>query len=87
MSRRLREAIADVPGLELRSPGGALRSGIVCFEVAGKTPAEVVTALRSRFGIVASVTPYAVPLVRVGTSCLNTRREVDALVDALIRLR
>jgi selenocysteine lyase/cysteine desulfurase len=87
LSRRLRGAIADVPGLELRSPGGALGSGIVCFEVAGKTPAEVVTALRSRFGIVASVTPYAVPLVRVGTSCLNTRREVDELVEALSRLR
>jgi selenocysteine lyase/cysteine desulfurase len=87
LSRRLHEGIADVPGLELRSPGGALGSGVVCCEVAGRTSAEVVGALRSRFGIVASVTPYTVQLVRVGTSCLNTHREVDKLVHALASLR
>ena len=87
LSRRLRERVADVPGLQLRSPGGALGSGVVCLEVAAKSPAEVVAALRSRYGIVASVTPYAVQLVRVGTSCLNTPREVDRLVDALAGLR
>jgi len=87
LSRRLREGIAAVPGLELRSPGGALGSGVVCLEVAGKSPGEVVGALRSRFGIVASVTPYAVQFVRVGTSCLNTRREIDRLVDSLAGLR
>jgi selenocysteine lyase/cysteine desulfurase len=87
LSRRLRERIADVPGLALRSPGGALGSGVVCLEVAGRAPAEVVGALRSRYGIVASVTPYAVQFVRVGTSCLNTRREVDRLVRALAAQR
>jgi selenocysteine lyase/cysteine desulfurase len=87
LSRRLRERIADEPGLELRSPGGALGSGVVCFEVAGKSAAEVVGTLRRRFGIVTSVTPYSVQLVRAGTSCLNTRREVDKLVYALASLR
>lgn len=87
LSNRLREAVAEVPGLDLRSPGGALGSGVVCLEVAGRSPYAVVGALRSRFGIVASVTPYAVHLVRVGTSCLNTRREVDKLVKALASLR
>ena len=76
-----------MPGLELRSPGGALGSGVVCLEVPGSSPAEVVRRSRSRYGIVASVTPYAVQLVRVGTSCLNTRGEVDRLVRALAGLR
>jgi selenocysteine lyase/cysteine desulfurase len=87
LSRRLREGIAGVPGLSLRSPGGPLASGVVCLEVAGRGPNEVVTALRSRFRIVASVTPYAVSFVRVGTSVLNTGEEVDELVHALARLR
>jgi selenocysteine lyase/cysteine desulfurase len=87
LSRRLREGIADVPGLRLRSPGGPLASGVVCLEVAGRSPNDVVGALRSRFRIVASVTPYAVQFVRVGTSVLNTRREVDELVRALSLLR
>jgi selenocysteine lyase/cysteine desulfurase len=87
LSRRLRQGIAEVPGLELRSPGGPLGSGVVCLEVAGKSPGEVVAALRSRFGIVTSVTPYAVQFVRVGTTCLNTPREVDKLVHALASLR
>jgi selenocysteine lyase/cysteine desulfurase len=87
LSRRLREGIAEVPGLQLRSPGGELASGVVCCEVSGRSPAEVVGALRSRYGIVASVTPYAVSLVRFGTSCVNTRREVDRLVAALASLR
>ena len=87
LSRRLREGIAEVRGLELRSPGGALASGVVCLEVPGKTPSEVVGALRSRFRIVASATPYAVQLVRIGTSCLNTPAEVDGLIRALAKLR
>jgi len=87
LSRRLREGIAAVPGLELRSPGGELGSGIVCCEVSGRGVGEIVGALRSRYGIVASVTPYAVGFVRFGTSCLNTRREVDRLVAALAGLR
>jgi selenocysteine lyase/cysteine desulfurase len=87
LSRRLREGIADVRGLELRSPGGTLGSGVVCLEVSGRTPGEVVANLRSRYGIVASVTPYAVQFVRVGTSCFNTRGEVDRLVRALAAQR
>jgi selenocysteine lyase/cysteine desulfurase len=87
LSRRLRRRIADVPGLALRSPGGALGSGVVCLEVRGRSPGEVVELLRSRYGIVASTTPYSVQFIRVGTTCLNTPREVDGLVRALAGLR
>ena len=42
-----------------------LSAGLVCFEVAGRDPTEVVSRLASR-GIVASVTPYATRYVRLG---------------------
>ena len=67
-----------------QSPG--LSAGLVCFEVAGRDPTEVVSRLASR-GIVASVTPYATRYVRLGPGIVNTPEHVDAAVRAIAALR
>ena len=59
-----------------------LSAGLVCFEVGGIDPGEVVRRLAAR-RIVASVTPYAQRYVRLGPGIVNTPAEIDAAVRAL----
>ena len=73
-------------GVRLRTPQSpGLSAGLVCFEVAGRDPAEVVAHLASR-RIVASVTPYALRYVRLGPGIVNTPEHVDAAVAAVASL-
>jgi selenocysteine lyase/cysteine desulfurase len=61
-----------------------LSAGIICFEVAGKTPEQVVAALATR-GIVASVTPsfYTPAYARLAPSLLTLEDDVDRAVAAV----
>jgi selenocysteine lyase/cysteine desulfurase len=80
---RLQRGLADVRGVRLRTPAGAaLSAGLVCFEVSGRDPADVVAHLASR-RIVASVTPYARRYVRLGPGIVNSTADVDAAVRAI----
>ena len=70
----------------LRTPSArALSAGLVCFDVEGHEPADVVSRLAAR-GIVASVTPYARRHVRLGPGIVNTPADVDAAVRAVAAL-
>lgn len=51
--------------------------------IAGMTPVD---RLLSDFRIIASVTPYAFQLPRIGTSIVNTPAEVDQAVAAIASL-
>ena len=59
-----------------------LSAGIVCFEVEGLSPEQVVTRLHER-GIVASVTPYATRYARLAPSLLTAPEEVDTTLRAV----
>ena len=86
LASRLKAALVEVKGVRLRTPQSpGLSAGLVCFEVAGRDPAEVVSRLGSR-GIVASVTPYAARYVRLGPGIVNTPEHVDAAVRAVAAL-
>jgi selenocysteine lyase/cysteine desulfurase len=86
LASRLKAALVEVKGVRLRTPQSpGLSAGLVCFEVAGRDPAEVVSRLASR-GIVASVTPYAARYVRLGPGIVNTPEHVDAAVRAIAAL-
>jgi selenocysteine lyase/cysteine desulfurase len=86
LASRLKASLAEVRGVRLRTPQSpGLSAGLVCFEVAGRDPAEVVAHLASR-RIVASVTPYALRYVRVGPGIVNTPEHVDAAVAAIASL-
>ena len=87
LASRLKAALAEVKGVRLRTPQSpGLSAGLVCFEVAGRDPSEVVSRLGSR-GIVASVTPYATRYVRLGPGIVNTPEHVDVAVRAIEALR
>jgi selenocysteine lyase/cysteine desulfurase len=83
---RIKEGLATVPGLKLHTPRDVrLSSGLVAFEVAGKTPEDVVHRLAAR-RIVASTSPYKPSYVRLAGSLLNTPEEVDMAVRAVREL-
>jgi len=80
LNRRMKEGLAAIPKVRLLTPMSAgLSAGIVCFEVEGMKPQEMVDRLMRR-RIIASETPYATQYVRVASSVLNTPEEVDTAV-------
>lgn len=80
---RLQAGLAEIPGVVPRTPvGTSLSAGLVCFDVEGRDPADVVARLAAR-RIVASVTPYASRHVRLGPGIVNSIEDVDAAVKAL----
>jgi selenocysteine lyase/cysteine desulfurase len=86
LASRLKAQLAEVRGVRLRTPQSpGLSAGLVCFEVAGQDPSEVVARLASA-RIVASVTPYATRYVRLGPGIVNTPEHVDAAVRAIARV-
>jgi len=83
LNRRLKEGLAQLRRVQLHTPlADELSAGIVCFEVDGLAPAEVVPRLRER-GIVASITPYATRYVRLAPSLLTSPEEVDHTLRAV----
>ena len=83
---RLQAGLADVPGVVLRTPAArSVSAGLVCFDVEGRDPADVVARLATR-GIVASVTPYSRRHVRLGPGIVNTPGEVDKTVREVAEL-
>ena len=58
-------------------------SGLVCFDVAGIKPSEVVERMHKK-GIIMSSTPYRQSYARFAPSLLNNEAEVD---QALAEIR
>jgi selenocysteine lyase/cysteine desulfurase len=87
LSGQLRDGLSGVRGVRVHAPAeDALRSGVVTFTVEGLDPDDVVTRLLDEHRVSATVTPYAVPLARLGTCWLNTEQEVDAAIRAVAAL-
>jgi selenocysteine lyase/cysteine desulfurase len=83
LATRLKDGLAGIPGARLITPRDAeLSAGIVCLEVAGRNPGELVADLR-RQGILASATPYAERYLRLGPSIVTSEEDVDAAVAAI----
>lgn len=59
-----------------------LSAGIVCFDVEGRSPEDVVSRLRAQ-DIVATTTPYAVSYPRLTPSIINTPEEIDLALRAI----
>ena len=86
LAERCKDGLAKLPKVKLRTPRAqALSAGLVCFEVAGLAPEEVVKRLLAR-KIVASDTPYAPSYARLTPSLLNTPEEVDRTVAEIAAL-
>jgi selenocysteine lyase/cysteine desulfurase len=80
---QLKEGLAGIDGVTLVTPiDEAMSSGIVCFEVDGAAPPDVLGTLFEA-GISASITPYREEYVRVGPSIVTSPDEVDRVIEAL----
>ena len=83
---RLQAGLADVPGVFPSTPvSSSVSAGLVCFDVDGRDPADVVARLAAK-RVVASVTPYARRHVRLGPGIVNTPGEIDQAVRAVAEL-
>jgi selenocysteine lyase/cysteine desulfurase len=63
-----------------------LSAGIICFDVRGMGPPEVVERLRAK-RIIATATPYVPSYARVSPSILNTQGEIQKTLDVLRTFR
>ncbi|TKS60460.1 MAG: hypothetical protein EWM72_01351 [Nitrospira sp.] len=87
LNQQLKQGLAVMPHVTLHTPlSQDLSAGIVCFEVAGLTPQEVVEKLRRR-GIVGSVTPYAVQYARLAPGLLNSVSDIEKTLGEIRHLR
>lgn len=87
LNQQLKHGLAATPHVTLHTPVSQdLSAGIVCFEVAGMTPRQVVEKLRQR-KIVGSVTPYATQYARLAPSLLNSRTEIEQALEEIRKLR
>jgi isopenicillin-N epimerase len=86
LNQQLKRGLAAMPRVRLHTPlSQELSAGIVCFEVAGLTPQQVVERLRQR-GIIASVTPYAISYARLAPGLLNSEEEIDTTLAVMREL-
>ncbi len=82
-----KDGLAAMPNVRLHTPrSSSLSAGLVCFEVGSLSPEAVVRRLRER-RIVATVTPYSTPYVRVAPSILNSPSEVRRTLNVIRSLR
>lgn len=87
LNQQLKQGLAKMPHVTVHTPlSQDLSAGIVCFEVGGLSPRQVVERLKQR-GIVGSVTPYAVQYARLAPGLLNSTEEVETVLDAIQNLR
>jgi selenocysteine lyase/cysteine desulfurase len=87
LATRLKDGLDGTPGVRLRTPRDAeLSSGIVCLELERLDAATAVARLRREHRVIASVTPYAVDYLRLGTSLAVDEHDVDAAVRAIATL-
>jgi selenocysteine lyase/cysteine desulfurase len=83
LATRLKDGLSAIPSLRLVTPGAPeLSAGIVCLDVGDLSADDAAAALR-RQGILASVTPYATPHLRLGPSIVTSEADVDAAVQAI----
>lgn len=83
LARRLKEALAAIPGVTVHTPMSRhLSAGLVCFSVAGAHPLDVVGRLAERkFQL--TPTPYHTRYVRAAPTIVNAESEIDRLAAAV----
>jgi selenocysteine lyase/cysteine desulfurase len=87
LNQQLKQGLAGMPHVILHTPMSQdLSAGIVCFEVRGLTPRQVVERLREN-RIVGSVTPYATQYARLAPGLLNSPEEIETTLAAIRDLR
>jgi selenocysteine lyase/cysteine desulfurase len=77
LNTQTKEGLAKMSHVRLYTPSSPeLSSGLVCFDVKGMDPDEVVLRMHAK-GIIMSSTPYRESYARFAPSLLNNEREID----------
>ena len=78
-----KEGLASIRGVKLYTPKDVnLSAGIICFDLEGKKPQQVVDYLLTK-KVIASTSPYAVSYARVAPSLVNTPEEIEKSLEAI----
>jgi len=86
MNTIMKEALAEMSHVRIHTPmDSSLSSGMICFDVAGNTPEQVVEKLGEK-GIVASTSPYRVSYVRLAPGLINNEDEIRQTAAAVADL-
>jgi selenocysteine lyase/cysteine desulfurase len=87
LNQQLKQGLARMPHITLHTPmSQELSAGIVCFEVAGMQPDQVIERLRHR-KIVGSTSPYATQYARLAPSLLNSSEDIEQTLKEILMLR
>jgi isopenicillin-N epimerase len=79
----MKEGMRGMKHVTLHTPTSPeLSAGIICYEVAGMTPDQVVARLAAN-GIVSTSSPYMVSYARVTPALFNTEAELDTALRAI----
>ena len=77
LNRQAKAGLVRMPHVTLHTPqSDELSAGIICFEVDGVSPSQVVKRLHEK-RIIASSSPYATSYARLAPSLLNDAEEID----------
>ncbi|HVR42985.1 MAG TPA: aminotransferase class V-fold PLP-dependent enzyme [Thermoanaerobaculia bacterium] len=83
LNGQMKEGLAGMDHVTLYTPrASSLSAGIVCFDVAGMSPPEVVERLLEK-RIIATTTPYPVSYARISCGIMNTEAEVETALRAI----
>ena len=87
LNQQMKQGLAKMPHVMLHTPMSQdLSSGIVCFEVTGMRPRQVIERLRQQ-KIIGSVTPYATEYARLAPSLLNSSEDIEQALQEILKLR
>ena len=87
LNQQMKQGLAQMPHIALHTPMSQdLSAGIVCFDVAGMTPRQVVERLKQK-KIIGSVTPYATQYARLAPSLLTSSEEIERTLQEVRKLQ
>ncbi|PZD73763.1 Isopenicillin N epimerase [Acaryochloris thomasi RCC1774] len=85
-SEQMKKGLAKMEHVTLYTPVDQdVSAAIVCFDVDGSSPQQVVDGLREQ-NIIASTTPYATSYARVSLGIYNTSEEIERTLRAIREL-
>jgi isopenicillin-N epimerase len=83
LATQAKRGLKGMSGVKLMTPmEPALSAGIVCFDVQGKKPRDVIGVLKEN-KVIGSTSPYAQSYARVTPALFNTEQEVDTTLAAI----
>lgn len=87
LNQQMKQGLATMSHVTLHTPMSQdLSAGIVCFDVAGMTPRQVIERLKQK-KIIGSVTPYATQFARLAPSLLTSSEDIERTLQEVRKLQ